>query len=430
MNERRSEGVHPLGEPRRRHYVVYLAFNLINEGRSNNEIKIALLSDFDLEIVLILYPTDTRKENVLGEIAQLNDSNNFAVRLIELVIPPSFDACKSLDDEARREAEDGLVNLITRSYRKSVSRGIVGRDGAPQTQWSKWFSPPFLSFTEVSYRSSRIDKRRGVWDVVVATDAGTKFNQNQRDKAGGSGLCKTTHVRLMVLPRLMNRSGAPRISVFGSVNYAHRGYKKHNGADGIREERKKREEKEEEEEKSRSLPFNAKRQLHGQTGKAFPEILSPLSLRQVVSVECESDRQKFIYNAEKCQAGASIFISVFIARIRSQPIGQTINLIYVINSLLCIEPSIVVFMKTVSCITNYGIRVGRHLFVAKWVTVVYPTGSKLIPRSAEEYDTLYTEKNVYCIQYVIGICLQTPQLCEDSNTLGSIETDPHLRSIE
>lgn len=41
-------------------------------------------------------------------------------------------------------------------------------------------------------------------------------------------------------------------------------------------------------------------------------------------------------------------------------------------------------MKTVSCITNYDIRVG-HLFVAKWVIVVYPTGSKLIPRSAEEY---------------------------------------------
>lgn len=41
-------------------------------------------------------------------------------------------------------------------------------------------------------------------------------------------------------------------------------------------------------------------------------------------------------------------------------------------------------MKTVSCITNYNIRVG-HLFVAKWVIVVYPTGSKLIPRSAEEY---------------------------------------------
>lgn len=76
--------------------------------------------------------------------AQLNDSNNFAVRLIELVISPSFDACKSLDDEARREVEDGLVNLITRSYRKSVSRGIVGRDGAPQTQWRNGF--PALSF--------------------------------------------------------------------------------------------------------------------------------------------------------------------------------------------------------------------------------------------------------------------------------------------
>lgn len=37
-----------------------------------------------------------------------------------------------------------------------------------------------------------------------------------------------------------------------------------------------------------------------------------------------------------------------------------------------------------SCITNYNIRVG-HLFVAKWVTVVYSTGSKLIPRSIEEY---------------------------------------------
>lgn len=34
----------------------------------------------------------------------------------------------------------------------------------------------------MSYRSSRIDKRRGVWDAVAATDAGTKFNQNQRDK--------------------------------------------------------------------------------------------------------------------------------------------------------------------------------------------------------------------------------------------------------
>lgn len=42
------------------------------------------------------------------------------------------------------------------------------------------------------------------------------------------------------------------------------------------------------------------------------------------------------------------------------------------------------------------------------------------------------EKNLYSIFLQLdflsaGICLQTPQLCEDSNTLGSIENDPHLR---
>lgn len=39
-NERSSESVHPLGEPRRRHYAVYLAFNLINESRSASVVAV------------------------------------------------------------------------------------------------------------------------------------------------------------------------------------------------------------------------------------------------------------------------------------------------------------------------------------------------------------------------------------------------------
>lgn len=40
MNERSSDSVHPLQGPRRRHYVVYLAFNLINEGRSASVVAV------------------------------------------------------------------------------------------------------------------------------------------------------------------------------------------------------------------------------------------------------------------------------------------------------------------------------------------------------------------------------------------------------
>lgn len=35
---------------------------------------------------------------------------------------------------------------------------------------------------------------------------------------GGSGVCRTIHVRLIVDPAYMNRSGPPRISVSGSVD--------------------------------------------------------------------------------------------------------------------------------------------------------------------------------------------------------------------
>lgn len=41
----------------------------------------------------------------------------------------------------------------------------------------------------------------------------------QNIKAGGSGLKRTTQVKLIVLPRLMYKSGAPKISVFGSEKY-------------------------------------------------------------------------------------------------------------------------------------------------------------------------------------------------------------------
>lgn len=54
MNEKRSEGVHPLGGPRRRHYVVYLAFNLINEGRSASFVAVHRFISLSLPFSLLV----------------------------------------------------------------------------------------------------------------------------------------------------------------------------------------------------------------------------------------------------------------------------------------------------------------------------------------------------------------------------------------
>lgn len=51
-----------------------------------------------------------------------------------------------------------------------------------------------------------------IWPIIILT-ASLWF---QKINAGGSGLCRTTQVRLMVLPRSMNNSGPPTTSVSGS----------------------------------------------------------------------------------------------------------------------------------------------------------------------------------------------------------------------
>lgn len=141
MNERRSEGVHPLGEPRRRHYVVYLAFNLINEGRSVSvDPPLSLSLPFSLLVSLPPYlsfhertffpgPSDFPRS---GERMEKRPSANGRKGPLNVYLRPEV---ALFVREIRRERARKTGDLIIRSTTMMMTRGMFLRVVEPLYYW-------------------------------------------------------------------------------------------------------------------------------------------------------------------------------------------------------------------------------------------------------------------------------------------------------